>query len=127
MRVKGVVWLGTRTDRFAEMREFFRTITGAEPWLDEPDFAVFDLASGDRLEVFGPSDTGHEWMTCPLAGFLVENVEAARAELEAYGVEFIGPVHRDRDGGNAWAHFRAPDGHVYELTSQPGHPAHDAS
>jgi hypothetical protein len=28
MRVKGIVWLGTRTERFDEMREFFLEITG---------------------------------------------------------------------------------------------------
>ena len=57
--------------------------------------------------------------------FLVGDVAAARAELEALGAEPLGPVHH-ADDGNSWAHFRAPDGHVYGLTSHPGHRDHDA-
>jgi glyoxalase/bleomycin resistance protein/dioxygenase superfamily protein len=123
VRAKAVVWLGARTQRFAELRAFLRLLTGVEPRIDEPGFAVFDLASGDRLEIFGEDDEAHDWMKAPVAGFLVDDVGAARRELEESGIEFIGPVHH-ADDGNSWSHFRAPDGHVYELTSQPEHPAH---
>jgi len=61
-------------------------------------------------------------MVAPVPGFLVDDVAAARAELESEGIEFIGPVH-DSDDGNAWPHFRPPDGRVYEPTQQPDHPA----
>ena len=124
MRIKGVVWLGTRTPRFDEMRAFFAHITGLEPRIDEPGFVVFDLASGDRLEVFDAKPGAESHMNAPVAGFLVDDVPAARAELEARGIEFLGDISR-ADDGNCWSHFRAPDGHVYELTEQPGHPAHE--
>ena len=123
MRVKGVVWVGTRTVHFDEMRAFLVEITGVAPRIDEPDFAVLDLESGDRLEVFGARAGEEHFMVAPVAGFLVDDVPEARAELELRGIEFIGPVHA-ADDGNRWSHFRAPDGHVYELTEQPGHPAH---
>jgi hypothetical protein len=125
MRIKGLVWLGTRTERFDEMCAFLRAITGVAPLIDEPGFAVFDLASGDRLEVFDAGERDHTFMVAPVAGFLVDDVAAARSELEARGIQFIGPV-QSADDGNHWSHFRAPDGHVYELTDQPGHPAHAA-
>jgi hypothetical protein len=54
----------------------------------------------------------------PVAGFEVTDVAAKRAEMEAAGVEFIGPVH-DGDPGRRWSHFRGPDGFVYELTQLP--------
>jgi hypothetical protein len=123
MEIKGLVWLGTRTSKFEEMVEFITEISSLSPGLLEQDFAVFDLPNGDRLEVFGLSDQDHTFMTCPVAGFLVENVAKMRAEMEAKGIEFIGPVQTAEDG-NSWSHFRAPDGHVYEITSHPGHPAH---
>ena len=119
MRVKGIVWLGTRTERFDEMREFFLEITGVAP-REEPGLAAFDLASGDRIEVFD-TDVGESHMAAPVVGFLVDDVAAARAELESRGIEFIGPI--GTGAGSAWSHFRAPDGHVYELTALPGHPA----
>lgn len=124
MRIKGIAWLGTRTERFDEMREFFLHITGIEPRIDEPGFVVFDLASGDRLEVFGARPGTKSHLVAPVAGFLVDDVPSARAELEARGIVFLDDIRR-ADDGNCWTHFRAPDGHVYELTEQPGHPAHD--
>jgi hypothetical protein len=39
------------------------------------------LPDGDKVEVFGPSDRVHEpFTTGPVAGFLVEDAEEARAE-----------------------------------------------
>jgi hypothetical protein len=120
MRVKGIVWLGTRTERFDEMREFFLRITGVTP-RDEPGMAAFDLASGDRIEVLDTA-VGESYMVAPVAGLLVDDVATARAELESSGTEFIGPIHTG--AGSTWSHFRAPDGHVYELSELPGHPAY---
>lgn len=123
MRIRGLVWLGTRTDAFREMAAFVTETLGIPPTLQLPDFLVADLPNGDRLEVFGPSDSGHSFMTCPVVGFLVDDVHEARRELEEKGVEFLGPVHETEEG-YAWSHFRAPDGRVYELTRHPGHPAY---
>jgi glyoxalase/bleomycin resistance protein/dioxygenase superfamily protein len=120
MRIKGIVWLGTRTERFDEMREFFAKITGVTP-RDEPGLASFDLASRDRIEVFDTA-VGENYMVAPVVGFLVEDVATARADLESSGIEFIGPIQTG--AGSSWSHFRAPDGHVYELTALPGHPAY---
>jgi hypothetical protein len=120
MRVKGIVWLGTRTERFDEMREFFLGITGVTP-RDEPGMAAFDLASGDRIEVLDTA-VGESYMVAPVAGLLVDDVATARAELESSGIEFIGPIRTG--AGSTWSHFRAPDGNVYELSELPGHPAY---
>jgi hypothetical protein len=48
----------------------------------------------------------------------VDNIAAARAEMESQGIEFIGPTEVMEDG-YAWAPFRAPDGFIYELTYDP--------
>jgi hypothetical protein len=61
-------------------------------------------------------------MTHPVAGFLVDDIVAARAEMESRGIEFIGPIHADTDDYK-WTHFRAPDGFVYELAYSKAHPA----
>jgi hypothetical protein len=74
------------------------------------------------LEVFGPQQSVNTFMQHPVAGFLVDNIEAARLELEVNGIEFIGPIHGDTDEYR-WTHFRAPDGFVYELTYSTAHPA----
>jgi catechol 2,3-dioxygenase-like lactoylglutathione lyase family enzyme len=117
MRVLGIGWLGTRTDRFAEMTRFATEVLGLTPAVDEPDVAVYRLVDGDEFEIFGPDNDDLPYDEYPIVAFLVEDVEAARAEMEAKGVEFLGPT--EWHNGSAWAYFRAPDGNVYELTHRP--------
>lgn len=122
MKIKGVVWLGTRTDRFEQMVDFSRDVLGMSQRSLEPGFAVFELPNGDLFEVFGFDSSYNEFMTHPVAGFLVDDIVAARAEMEARGIEFLGPIEGETDDYK-WTHFRAPDGFVYELTYSTAHPS----
>ena len=117
--VKKLGWLGMRTERYEEMISFLRDTLGMT--IDHADedaqMTAFKLDDGSAVEVFGPQDDDHRFFTTgPVVGFVVDDVVAARSELESKGVEFIGEVKRG--GGMAWAHFRAPDGNVYEITEQ---------
>ena len=50
--------------------------------------------------------------------FLVDNIDAKVAELEAKGVQFLAPVRTVTEGpfkGYRWAYFRDPDGIAMEL------------
>ena len=118
MKVRSIRWLGTPTDRFAETVAFARDILGLRLQLEQEDFAVFELENGDTFEVFGPKGIadGHEFMVAPVAGFEVDDVVAARREMEAKGIRFIGEVHHG--ASSAWSHFYGPDGHVYEITAR---------
>ncbi|HLF74358.1 MAG TPA: VOC family protein [Anaerolineales bacterium] len=120
MEVKGLVWLGTRTVNFEAMVNLYRNIMGLAVTHQEPGFVVMDLPNGDRVEVFGDDSPYNTFFTSPVAGFLVDDIASARAEMESQGIEFIGPTEIMEDG-YAWAHFRAPDGFVYELTYIPNH------
>ena len=122
MKVKGIVWLGTRTSNFDAMVNLYRNIMGLDVVYQEPGFVVMDLPNGDRVEVFGTDSSYNTFFTDPVAGFLVDNITSARAEMESQGIEFIGPIETAEDG-NAWSHFRAPDGFIYELTYVPNHPS----
>lgn len=51
-------------------------------------------------------------------GFLVEDIEATKAELEAKGIEFYGDVNVVDEGvlaGWRWVYFDDPDGYPLEL------------
>lgn len=122
MKIKGIVWLGTRTEHFDQMTEFCRDVLGLSQQSSEPGFAVFALPNGDFFEVFGPDQSMNQFMTHPVAGFLVDDIVAARAEMEAKGIEFIDPIQGETDDYK-WTHFRAPDGFVYELTYSTAHPS----
>ena len=118
-KFKGIVWLGVRTKKFDELLDFYQNKMGLPVIHEAPGFCALDLPSGDRIEIFSEdykSDDGNDYKhfsTGPVVGFLVDNIEEAKAEMEAEGIEFIGPVGEGRK--SKWAHFRGVDGNTYEL------------
>lgn len=125
MKIKGLIWLGTRTSKFDAMLNLYHNVMGLSITHQETGFVVMDLPNGDKVEIFGDDSRYNTFFTHPVAGFLVDNIAAARAEMESQGIEFIGPIETAEDG-YAWSHFRAPDGFIYEITYSPKHPSlHD--
>ena len=120
MKVHGVVWAGVRTERYDETVRFFRDVLGVPLVEVRPGFAWSKMADTSQLEIFRDNDPDHaHFTTGPVPEFLVDDVAAAKAELEAAGVEILGSM-----GGTAregWLHFRAPDGNVYGVTSSPSY------
>jgi catechol 2,3-dioxygenase-like lactoylglutathione lyase family enzyme len=116
MRVKGLSWLGLRTTQFEEMVMFFRDVMGMQPIRDEPEVFGFQLIDGTQMELYRPQEEFHKFFTTgPVVAFRVDDVNAARTTMEAAGIEFIGPIQHA--GKTRWIHFRAPDGTVFEISS----------
>ena len=114
MKVERLGWLGLRTDRFPETVEFFERTLGARVARRDPHRVMFELGNGDPIDVWdGEAPENTHFGAAPVVGFAVDDVDRARQELERAGVELIGPVQRG--SGFAWAHFRGPDGNLYEL------------
>jgi catechol 2,3-dioxygenase-like lactoylglutathione lyase family enzyme len=121
MEVQAYRWAGVRTTRFEATVQFFRDVLGL-PLVEhhaEATVAIFRLPSGQRFEVFGPASSYYPLHECPVLAFEVDDVPAARAEMEAAGVDFLSPVVSN-DAGDAWTYFRGPDGFLYELTKTGG-------
>lgn len=117
MKVKGLVWLGLRTAQFEETVKLFRDVMGMETIRTEPEIAGFKLTNNTQVEIYRPEEDFHSFFTSgPVVAFLVDNVDEARAEMEAAGIEFIGPIQRA--GSTSWNHFKAPDGTVFEIMSR---------
>ena len=117
MKVKGLAWLGLRTPQFEETVKLFRDVMGMELIRDELEVAGFKLTNNIEVEVYRPEEEFHAFFTSgPVVAFLVDDVDAARAIMEAAGIEFIGPIQRA--GKMSWNHFRAPDGTVFEISSK---------
>jgi catechol 2,3-dioxygenase-like lactoylglutathione lyase family enzyme len=113
MRVLGIAWLGTKTSAFDEMTHFATEIMGMTPASRSDGLVVFHFPDGDEFEIFSAEHPGLPVDDQPVTAFLVEDVAAARAEMEAKGVAFIGEI--EQAGNFAWTYFRAPDGKLYEL------------
>jgi catechol 2,3-dioxygenase-like lactoylglutathione lyase family enzyme len=119
-RILGYSWAGIRTEDFEGTIRFFTEKLGMPlTWrAQDTDIAHLRLPSGQLFEVFGPNSDyyGVHGTTCPVVGFEVEDVEAAREELAQRGVEFVTEVDdQGSEEGASWVYFRGPDGQLYEL------------
>lgn len=111
VKVVTLSWLGVRTADFEALAGFYEAVLGLALVHREDGFWVFETEAGNRVEVFAPSYPGKDhFVTGPVAGFAVADLDSATAELADAGVELLG------EPGPSWQHFRAPDGNVYELT-----------
>jgi catechol 2,3-dioxygenase-like lactoylglutathione lyase family enzyme len=120
MRIIKLAWVGARTDNAEPTVAFFRDVLGLRLELDRRGFWMLKLPDGSKVEVFGPdSPINRHFTTGPVAGFLVDDVHSATAELRSAGAEILLESDVD-DSGNAWVHFRVPDGNIYEFTQDPG-------
>jgi catechol 2,3-dioxygenase-like lactoylglutathione lyase family enzyme len=120
MRIIKLAWVGTRTGNPEPTVAFFRDVLGLRLELEHAGFWMLKLPDGGKVEVFGSdSPINRHFTTGPVAGFLVDNAADAAAELRSAGVEILLESAVD-ESGNAWVHFRAPDGNIYEFTQDPG-------
>ena len=117
--VTGVDFVTVPTQDLAAAREFYGTVLGLEagPVYQRGDGPALgaEFETGNlTLSVFDPSAVGIDFQTVnvPIA-LHVEDVEAARAELESRGLSFLADT---MDTGVCFmAHFRDPDGNVLML------------
>jgi predicted enzyme related to lactoylglutathione lyase len=121
VKVRGIAWLGIRTERFDEMSRFVADLTGEAPSVQKPGFGYWQLADGDVIEVFG-LERKAVLGTAAVAGFEVDDIEDARRAILEAGCEVLGGYGPTDDGYEA-IHFRAPDGNVYEVLHDPARAA----
>ena len=113
VHVLGYTWAGVRTSDLHSSSRFFSDILGLRCVHEGKGFVQFELPSGQLFEVFDAESRYYQFHNCPVVGFQVEDVRAARRELESNGVEFMTEVFGDEK--EAWTYFRGPDGYLYEI------------
>jgi predicted enzyme related to lactoylglutathione lyase len=126
VKVKRIGFVGTKTDKVAEMTAFFRDVLGFEEAGTQTDWTVSKMPTGPRdlAEVFGPA--ADENLYPPEASgvviaFIVDDVVAAREEVVAAGVDVLSRVIWATEWGDpdwegvGWFFLRAPDGNVFVM------------
>jgi catechol 2,3-dioxygenase-like lactoylglutathione lyase family enzyme len=113
MRVLGYTWAGVRTADLESATRFFADVLGLSIIHEGEGLVQFEMPSGQLFEVFGGKNRYSQFHACPVLAFQVEDVRAARKEIESRGVEFVTGV--DGNESEAWTYFRGPDGYLYEL------------
>lgn len=108
----GVSWIGIHVDDVEQAASFFEDVLGLTRRVTREDFVVLDAPNGDRVELFGPTGPQPEHQferSAVMAGFAVDDLDAARERLTSRGVQLLG--ERDK----TWQHFRGPGGLVFEI------------
>ncbi len=117
LQITRLAFLGIATSRFEETARFYRDVLHAKTVEEEENVIECRLPDGSAVEAFRRgSEMDHPHLrTGPLPGFGVRDSRAAIGVLRAHGV----PILQTREGTwGGWAHFRAPDGCVYEITDR---------
>lgn len=123
MRVTdGVRWILVCTNQFDAMVALFRDVMRlaiAEEGVPVVDtqftrYAMVKMPNDVVLEVVEPRAELRGLYAGAVVSITVDDVVNARDEMEAHGVEFVGPIVRT-PGGWGWTYFRAPDGAVYQV------------
>lgn len=119
MHVLGYTWAGVRTAKIESAANFFSNVLGLSVVKKGKGLVQFEFPSGQLFELFDAQSRYYQLHACPVLGFQVDDLNAARQEMESHGVEFITKVERDHS--EAWTYFRGPDGYLYELwqTTRP--------
>ena len=98
MKVKGYAWAGLATDDFDRTFSFFTKVLGLPVEVKLDDLAILTVGPGQQLEIFGGDQPGKRLTQNPVIAFEVDDMETARSELLAAGVELIGEVGEGRTG-----------------------------
>ena len=119
MRVLGYTWAGVRTASLKSTARFFADVLGLSLIHEGKGMVQFEMPSGQLFEVFDAASRYYPLHACPVLAFQVEDVRAARKELQSHGVEFVTEVEGNES--EAWTYFRGPDAYLYELwqTARP--------
>lgn len=117
LHITRLAFMGIATSEFEETARFYKDVLRARTVDEETNVIECRLPDGSAVEAFRrDSDMDHPHLrTGPLPGFGVTDCRAAIGVLREHGV----PVLQTREGKwGGWAHFRAPDGCVYEITDR---------
>jgi glyoxylase I family protein len=111
MRILGITFAGTSTAARPEMAAFLRDVLGLTPaHVEGVEADLFQLPDGSSFAVASPEGMGQ---TERSLGFLVDDIDGAVRELAAAGADVESQIASN--ARQRYTHFRAPDGHVYEL------------
>ena len=113
MIVERTDFVSVFTQDIQRAKEFYAGTLGLE--IESEGESDMELRCGQvTLDVFDPSSIGQQFATSPAGLALrVDDVDAARAELEAKGVEFDGDTIET--GVCRMASFKDPDGNALLL------------
>jgi predicted enzyme related to lactoylglutathione lyase len=107
-------WIGVVAEDMNAQAAFYRDVLGFGETAAGPDYVQFEF-EGRTFEILARSALPQYDTRRVQVGFEVDDIEHARAELIAAGVEPISGIEGDETDISRWAYFRDPEGNVFEI------------
>jgi len=107
MEVRNIRWVGIPTENYAAMRALLEQVMGLRLSFEEPTTVEFTTTEGDEVQLHAPGDPYFDFFTRHATGpvplFEVDDVHAARVELDKNGIAIVGNLGQDSRW--EWIHF----------------------
>ena len=111
------VWIGVVCDDLQAQRRFYRDVLGMREWDVGETWVWFDL-DGKLFELFARSPRPQYTQAGVTVGFLVDDIQAARATLIRRGAQPLGDI--GSEPSSSWAYFKDADGTLFEIVQKRG-------
>ncbi|HKX73486.1 MAG TPA: VOC family protein [Candidatus Saccharimonadales bacterium] len=117
----GVTYIGVRTRHIDAMKQFAQEVLGYNKTQDDGDFVAFNTPQGQRFELHVEDTPDKQFypLDGAVSGFEVPDFDKAVAWAKENNLELFPEGTGEGKGGTKWAHFRGPDGNVYEFVHHP--------
>jgi catechol 2,3-dioxygenase-like lactoylglutathione lyase family enzyme len=119
LRLDWPVWIGVVADDLEAQRRFYRDVLGLRELEASEEWIEFDFGSGRVLELLAkdPDTPQYSRPGCSV-GFVVDDIEAAVAELAARGVERVSGIEGGPESTQYWCYFRDGEGNLFEIVQK---------
>jgi len=114
-RLEWPTWIGVVADNLEVQRRFYRDTLGFTEAGAGAGWVHFDV-NGRLLEVIQRTRDPEYDAPRYQVGFTVDDIQTARAELVAAGVEPLTDIEGGPESPNRWCYFRDPEGNLFEIT-----------
>jgi predicted enzyme related to lactoylglutathione lyase len=108
-------WIGVVADDLDRQRRFYGAVLGFTEIADGPGWVQFDLGEERLLEIVQRSGQPQYDQARYQVGYAVEDIEAAREQLIALGVQAVSDLEGSASASGRWCYFRDAEGNVFEL------------
>jgi len=108
-------WIGVVADDLDRQRRFYGDVLGFTELAAGADWVHFDLGGSRLLEIVQRSGQPQYDQARYQVGYAVADIEDAREQLIALGVEPVSDLEGSSAAGGRWCYFRDAEGNVFEL------------
>jgi catechol 2,3-dioxygenase-like lactoylglutathione lyase family enzyme len=108
-------WVGVVAEDLDVQRRFYREVLGLAELADGPGWVQFDFGESGVLELVQRSEEPEYDRARYQVGYAVGDIESARDDLVARGVQPVSDIAGDAQAGGRWCYFRDAEGNIFEI------------